>query len=275
MSMHNLSFRLLAPMSHGDPAMGADTGNFSGLRKQYVVGVGDVPILSGNAIRGVMRRLVMRHFLAAAEMSAESYGDAPGHWDRIYAALANGGTLVGSEKAVNTAGLRALRAACPPLSVLGAALYTYMLPGMISVFDAYPQCRELHAVGFCAASDVSLSDLYGDRNHARHISPEVDKVAAEITPMPFSHEILFPGAVLETRVRIDPATTQIERDCVAWMLAAIVQLGGGGGRGFGLVEIQAPDDIGDATRYAAWVAGHAKAARPALESAIPARIAKS
>lgn len=275
MSIIKIAIRLKAPLSHGDPALSVDTGNFKALRKQAVAGLGDVPILSGNAIRGVMRRLLMRHFLAAAGMTPEAYADAPGHWDRIYAALANGGTLVGAEKSVQTGMLRRLRAAVPPLSLLGSALYTYMLPGMLSVFDAYPRCQEVAEAGLCEPSDASLADLYADCNHARHISPEIDKAAADITPMPYSHEVLIPGVILDSAIKLDASATEIERDCAAWALARIDQLGGNCAKGMGLVEILPIGEIGDPARYGAWVAEHAPAARAVIEEAIPARIVKA
>ncbi len=271
--MIKLYMKLKAPLSHGDPALSDDTGNFRALRKQHIVGVGDVPVVSGNAIRGVMRRLVMRHFLAAAGMAPDGYANAPGHWDRIYAVMANGGTLTGSEKSVQTQRLREVRAACPPLSLLGSALYTYMLPGMIAVMDAYPQCRELAEVGFTDPSSLGISDLYGDRNHVRLISPEIDKEAAGITPMPYTHEILYPGAVIQGGIIIDRAATEIERDCLAWILLNLNQVGGNIGKGMGLVEITASDEIGSPNRYESWIFANATAARPILEAAIPARSA--
>ncbi|MGN6549823.1 MAG: hypothetical protein ACTHJ3_08025 [Pararhizobium sp.] len=258
-----------------DPALDDDTGNFNPLRKQHVVGVGDVPLLSGNAIRGVLRRLVMRHFLSAAGMTRGAYSASPGQWDRIYGALANGGALTGAEKGVKTQFLRELRAACPPLSLFGAALYTQMLPGMFQVFDAYPRCREVAAVGFCSASDVPLSSLYGDRNHVRHVSADVDREAAEVKPMPYTSEVFYPGAVLEGGINFDNYATEIERDCAAWAIHRVTQFGGNTAKGFGLVDLAAEDPIGDPDRYDQWIDEHATKAKPLIEEAIPARMGKA
>lgn len=275
MSMTTIYFHLRSPMSHGDPALTIDTGNFRAFRRQMVLGVGQVPVLSGNAIRGVLRRALMRHFLEAAGMTPAAYECAAGHWDRIYAALCNGGTLVGSEKAVNTKQLRDLRAAVPPLSLLGSALYTYMLPGMISMLDAYPQCRELAAAGFTGPSDLSIADLCGDRHQVRHVSAEVDRAATGITPMPYSFEVIYPGVVLQGGVIIDRQASQIERDCLAYGLSLIHQLGGATAKGMGMVEIVVPEPIGDAASYAAWVSEYAPAARAAIDQAIPSRLERA
>ena len=109
-----VTLKALSPIAHG--AFGPSTGNTLLFRRVPIVslmGRPFVPAVSGNAIRGVLRRIVMRDLLDRCGFDKTSPG-----WDHLYAALANGGHLQGSEASIDPVAIGSLRAALPPLSAL-------------------------------------------------------------------------------------------------------------------------------------------------------------
>jgi hypothetical protein len=251
-----LTLRLMSPLSHGAFDAG-DIGNASPIRRMPVVslpGQPEIPTLSGNAIRGHVRRLVMRDLLDRAGLSSATM-PAP-QWQRLYAAIANGGHLEGSETTTDPAKIKALRAALPPLSLFGSALYTWMLSGRMSVGIAWPVCRETVQAGLVTALDgvPFAEELVHETSHTRHIEREEhDPAVSGVTPMPTTMEVLGTGALLVSDVRFDRSSTALERSVFAYGLAMLSDLGGKGGAGFGRVEVSASDDAPTPHAYTAWL----------------------
>lgn len=244
-----------APLNHG--AFGESAGNATLCRRMAIVslpGMPRVPCVSGNALRGSLRRLVMRDLFARAGVSRETLPGAA--WDRLYAALANGGHLEAAETRVIPEEIRALRELLPPLSVFGAALYSWLLPGHMEVGIMWPRCRETLEAGLVSdagkgGSGVSAEDLVEELSHCRHVdrehqSPDVTGV----TPMPTTIEVLSTGTVLEAVITFAGHATPEERGAVAHGLNLLRHLGGKSGSGLGAVDV-AHD--GDAAPYLAWL----------------------
>lgn len=258
--MITATIRLLSPFSHGTFGY-ADEGNAVMLRRELIVslpGNPRVPYLSGNSLRGRLRRVTMRALFDAARitraaMVAEGHGR---RWDRLYAALANGGHLDGSEGRVDPERVRELRAALPPLSVYGAALYSWMMPGRARVGFSWLVCAETVEAGLVTAlsSPAWAEEQVTEIGHVRHIDrTEADPEQSGVTPMPLTIEAVGTGARLQSRIRLDRGWTSLEASCVAWGLDQIHDLGAKAGAGLGAVEI---DHDGDGTEYAAWLADH-------------------
>lgn len=239
-----ISITLRAPMSHGE--FGAPTGNATQFRRIALRTGQRVPAVSGNALRGVMRRVVMRDMLAQAGLSVGGPG-----WDILYASLVNGGHLEGSESALDPAHVRELREALPSLSLFGAALQTWMLKGRMRVGISWPQCAETAAIGLVAPGNYPPAELLiSEMSHVRHIDRDMqDPAVSGVTPMPTTMETLVAGTVLETMIGFDRNATALERSCAGWALNNIGALGGKSSVGLGLVEIK--HDI-DGTLYEAW-----------------------
>lgn len=244
--------QVMSPMAHG--AFGDDAGNAVPVRRVRVVslpGMPRIPCVSGNALRGILRRLVMRDLLL--DRAGLGPGSHP-HWDRLYAALANGGHLEGEGDAtVRPEEVRRLRESLPPLSVFGAALYSWMLPGHMSVGFVWPRCRETLAAGLVSeAPDISAEDLIDEVTLCRHIDREMhDPEASGVTPMPTTVEVFAPGTILESSVVFARSATAIETACVAYGLRLLRTLGGRSGVGFGVVHVDGPPDD---TPYLEWLA---------------------
>jgi len=273
-----IALKCLAPMAHG--AFGESAGNATPIRRIKVVGVNGmprVPVLSGNSVRAVMRRLVMRDLLI--DRAGLGPGLLPGaQWDRLYACLANGGHLEGEGVAtIKPEDVRALREEIPPLSVFGAALYSWMLPGHMTVGFAYPRCRETLAAGLVTeAPDVAAEDLVDEVSLVRHIDREYqDPKVSGVTPMPTTVETMAIGTVLETTIRFARSATDVERGVIAYAAGQITALGAKAGAGFGVVDVsgdmdeapylewlQETDDIQDRLRRLAAYLSTKKPAKP-------------
>lgn len=249
-----VSFRLLAPLCHGSFGT-VNTGNAVVIRREPIVslpGMPRVPVVSGNSIRGQARRHVMRDLFARAGLGV---GDLPGRqWDMLYGALANGGHLTGNEKSPAPEEIRDLRESLPPLSVFGAALYRWMLPGKMQVGFAWPVCLETITAGLVddPSSDlVPAGDIVTETGLVRHVERDLQSPETSgVTPMPVTVEALATGTVLECRIGLSASCTPVEIGAVACGLDCITHLGAKGGAGLGAVEVS---HDGDVEPYAAWL----------------------
>jgi len=260
-----VTLRCESPLHHG--AFGEDTGNAVALRRIPLASApqrAGIPVLSGNALRGALRRLVMRELFERCDLSRVTAGLSPKQWDKLYGALANGGHLTGSESRANPADRRALRDALPALSLFGAALYSYMLPGQMSVGWCYPTCTETVHAGLCAPIEGlrDADDLIVETALTRHIDRDwQDPSLSGVTPMPVTVEALIPGTVLTTTIIPMTRLTPEESGCLAHGMDLLSMIGGKTGAGFGRVQVTHPLD---ATPYEAWLADDAQIARARL-----------
>jgi len=95
----------------------------------------DIPCISGNSIRGVMRRLVMRDFLDMIELKQIDKSN--------YHMLFSGGVLNQSTKYEDIDKRRKLLDFCPMLGVFGSAIGNMTISGLMGVGFAYPICMEM------------------------------------------------------------------------------------------------------------------------------------
>jgi hypothetical protein len=254
-----------APLHHG--AFGADTGNAVLFRRVPLAAFPDhpgVPAVSGNALRGCLRRIVMRDLLARCGLLPRADDTlSPQQWDKLYAALANGGHLEQAETKTDPDRIRRLRDAVPPLSVFGAALYGYMLPGRLSVGWLWPECAETIAAGLCPSptigEPVGAEALLTEVTLTRHIDRDLhDPARSGVTPMPVTVEALMPGVVLHGTIAAQTRMDPTEWSVVGWGLDRLHALGGKGASGFGRVDVA--HEI-PSTMYDAWLEEPAAIAR--------------
>src|SRR3990167_6249730 len=247
---------LLAPLVHG--SFGQSAGNATLIRRLPIVslpGMPRVPVVSGNSLRGALRRLVFRDLFGRACIGP---GVLPGRqWDRLYAALANGGHLEGSEQTYKPDAVKALRAALPPLSMFGAALYSWMLPGRMSVGILWPVCQETVAARLCqpgTAPLVMAEGLVEEGSHCRHVDrTEQDPETSGVTPMPTTVETLSTGAVLVSQIAFASNSRPAERGAVLHGIALLRSLGGKAGIGLGNVRVTTTGaDSTDLDAYRIW-----------------------
>lgn len=248
---------LLGPMSHG--AMGQDTGNMMLFRRIPRIHDGEVvhvPALSAGALRGVVRRLLWREAFDACDLSRETFhcSQCLGSWDRLYAALANGGTIEAAETRVDPDAIRTRRAQLPVLSLLGSALYSSHMAGRARVSNSWLVCRE-------AGHDEAKSawDYVAEETRVRHVdAEEQDPDTSGVGPMPTTVETLIAGSELAGHAHV---TGDLERSAWAHGLDLVTHLGGKSGQGFGEVGIE---HTGDGALYVGWLADNAEPMKDAL-----------
>lgn len=235
----------LSPIMHG--AFGESAGNATLIRRMPLVGLPGkprVPVISGNALRGIMRRIVMRDLLKRCGASRETL-DAP-TWDRLYAALANGGHLEASETRIDPQRIRDLRAALPPVSVFGAALYSWLLPGHVDIGIGWPVCTETIAAGLVPAAEgaIPAEELVHEVSHCRHVDREhQDPEVSGVTPMPTTVEAIGTGARLVSRIDFAAHATELERSVISWAAERISSIGGKSSAGLGSVRVSIADGV--------------------------------
>lgn len=240
----------LGPLSHGD--LGADTGNVGRFRRIPIAtaaGPLPIPALSAGALRGVVRRALWREVFDLVGLSRETCDG----WDRLYAALANGGTIETAESRVSPDAIRARRRALPVLSLLGAALYSSHMAGRAKVSTSWLQCREL------GVDAPPMRDLLADETRVRHVDrEEQDPDASGVGPMPTTTETVITGARLCGHTSV---SHPLEASAWAHGLDLITHLGGKSGQGYGEVEV---GHDGDGSLYVAWLSEHREEVRASL-----------
>jgi hypothetical protein len=237
-----VTFTTLAPLAHS--AFGPSIGNATAFRR-FRIGDAEVPAVSGNALRGIMRRIVMRDLFDRCGLNVESPG-----WDALYAALANGGHLQGSETSLDPVYVRDLRSAVPGLSVFGSALRTWMLSGRMSVGILWPDCAEVHAAGLCDPNGIAAEDLIEEVSHVRHVDrDQQNPETTGVTPMPTTIEAMKTGTVLRSKIIFDGNATETERSVIAWAIEQIHALGGKSSVGLGRVRIETAGNASPSSLY--------------------------
>jgi hypothetical protein len=129
---------------------GESLGITTKLRREKFVqpdgSVEEVPVLSGNGIRGRLRDLGMAHFCRLLGYGVdEGTGRVRGLSMPAFYFLFSGGSLTKGEgaKALDLAYVRRLREAIPLVGVFGGAVGSQLLPGKLKVDKLYPICAEL------------------------------------------------------------------------------------------------------------------------------------
>jgi hypothetical protein len=134
------TWTLLSPLAHGADQK---SGNVTLFRRQPVFDcttgrLEHVPFLSGNAIRGQWRDLVMGRWV---DLLGVNWSAVP--TPRAHALLAGGSVEAGADSSmVNTEQRRLARTSCPPLDLFGGVVEQQIMQGRLRVHDASLVCRE-------------------------------------------------------------------------------------------------------------------------------------
>ena len=238
-----ITFTASSPISHGEFKDGINIGNMSSFRRISMFNQGkiySVPVISGNAIRGVLRRILTTELVERYNLT-NRMGK---HFDKFYIAVANGGNLNKTmDVSVDTEHIRDVRCSFPLISVLGGSLYRYMLPGMVSIGFAIPKCLEL------GTGSIRLSDLTEDIGLVRHIERTIAS-PEEAKPMPYTIEAIVPGTEFDLDITFAPQTTETEKACICHGLKMLNTIGGKSSGGFGKISVTGYDDD---TLYLKWL----------------------
>ena len=219
---------LLSPLQHSELTVGVDAK----FRRVPFIGRDgariEAPILSGNSIRGLLRRAAAKTVLEICDVPAESLSIET--FDLVFA----GGAL-DAGALVHTVPLDEVREAqrvFPPLALFGGSLGTHVLPGNVHVDMAIPIVRELEPwTG--VPSDVSLWDVVHELPYARRDERVRDEKSR--TQMRYTVECLAAGTMLAHGARLytdDPVLIGCFWDAVD-RVASERSLGGRGAIGHG------------------------------------------
>ena len=236
-----LTLTALSPIAHGAFEDGIGKGNVVEFRKVKVVKDGkiyDVPSISGNAVRGIIRRNLAREFFEKNNLR-EILSTKEN--DLLYSMIGNGGALGKNlEVAVDCEYQRELRKQLPLLSLLGSACYTFMLNGICNIDFFKVKCSEL------GTGSQRIYDLLSDVSEAR--LPDKNIINTEelgIKPMPYSTETVIEGAEFEGNITLAPMATDIEKSCLTHGIKSINKVGGRIARGYGSVSVSCDEKLDD------------------------------
>lgn len=185
------NIRALTPLHHGSDE---STGSRSTLRRMKYLVEGkmmEVPVISGNSIRGILRRMIMRDMLEQLDYKKLSSL-------KTYHMLFAGGTLesVSSESGNINLGMRKqMRESLPPLSLFGSAIGNQMIEGKMKCAYAIPVCKELipylpECNSPCISSYEQLTDDFTTRRDDLHGERAEDDNAHQ---MIVNFEVFAPG----------------------------------------------------------------------------------
>lgn len=206
-------------------------------RQAFVVGgeVVELPVVTGNAVRGRWRRVAADRWLRL--LGAPDACLPPD----LYHALFTGG-VIAAGSARTTLGVvdrRELRRLCPYLSLLGCAWGTEVLQGKLTVGHLLPVAVETAALTG-VPSDRSVHELMDDYMLTRREDRDSRWLAAGEgagAQMLYRPEALAAGAELVGLVLLDDAT-EVEASCLGDLVGTWGEnptLGGRGSGGFGRV----------------------------------------
>lgn len=224
---------VLSPLAHNsDESLGVDT-KYRRI-KYFVDGKGiAIPVYSGNAFRGILRRLLARDFLDRIGIEKVS--------DRLYYALFAGGSLEkgSSQEFIDVGFRRDLRRHIRFLSLLGTAFQNNILPGILDVGIGIPIAKETQAYTGIA-DERSVFEMLTEVFYTRRDDLEDragDKTEAQ--QMKYTIECLVPGTQLHHTFTLTQANG-LEQSCFGAAIALFLKdsvLGGKSGTGHGRVSL--------------------------------------
>jgi CRISPR type IV-associated protein Csf2 len=163
----------LSSISHNG---GQSFGITSKLRREKMVQpdgtVEDVPVISGNALRGMLRDVGMLHLCKALGYGEPDEDGRPrGLSLAAFYFLFSGGALTSTgARGLDLDAARQVRALIPLVGVFGGAMGNSILPGKLKMGKAIPICREtahLLPEAYAARATVSMWDYLQEEMYTR------------------------------------------------------------------------------------------------------------
>ena len=182
-----------------------------------------VPLLSGNAIRGVLRRLIMRDMLDRLGIERIT--------PKLHHALFTGGILESTDETSGDLDLKfrtTVREVIPPLALFGTAVGNQMIPSCLKVDHGLPICAELKQHACSGQYLVSPDDPRF--NHSVRTFTDFDFITRrddlradreedeQARQMKVEYEYIIPGAGLMHGFTLVNAN-DIERSCLGHTIA--------------------------------------------------------
>jgi len=252
------TYEAQAPISHGsDEDFGMEirlrTLEFT-VRENGDVYHEDIPVISGNSLRGQLRDLLARDFLDRL-----SDDDAPLEIsDTLSNALYAGGSLertAGAGK-LNRRLIHGIREHIPPLSLLGTAIEDQMIEGRVDVGQLLPIAAETQSYTDREAEE-SVFEFVARTFYTRQDDREGGRQEGEdAQQMKYDVQVLVPGTRLHHDLTLRSGHTDLEGACLGHafeLFGERPRLGGMASRGHGAVSFEY-DDLPDGAPYREWLA---------------------
>ncbi len=248
----NVEIELLSPLMHfGDELC----GTMQTIRRmryfvnnEYV----NIPVFSGNALRGILRTLVMQDFFEQIGYGVGSISQ------NLFYTFFNGGSL-------KSGGVEDLKLKedivknCPPLVLLGSAFGNMMTEGKLKCGILRPVCEEMNVYNRKQSSTSLYSGVLEEIFQTRldRLKPKTEivkdarKVEKETVQMKYEAEAFSAGTVFETEKLVEFASP-LELSCACYMLELLKQYGHIGGKsssGYGKIKLEYSDAFDDGKLY--------------------------
>lgn len=249
MTSVGLVIRATSPISH---ASDEKAGNQQMVRRMPVIdrdGVRhDVPVVSGNAVRGQLRRIAADDMLRRCGVEKVP--------QRLYHTLFSGGTLTKGE-APSTSHkieeIRALRDLIPMIGLFGGTWKGEILPGWLLAGIFWPICRETsgvlgHNPDGCIEARTLTSDVFYTRRDDEDGTWTKEEATDAKSAMIFDVETVVAGTRFACEFRLRPARSEAALGLFAfalgeWEKAGVI--GGQSSRGHGCFDVESrSEDIG-------------------------------
>lgn len=214
----------------------------------------EVPVISGNSLRGVLRRRAGYRFLELLGFEKETLAEGLQH------ALFSGGMLKkGAEGGViDTSFISKVRQNIPHISLFGTVLGQQMIQSKLDVGQLIPiSCQTKGRTGI--DSEVSIYSLLDERQATRRDDME-DKTKGnqdegQKQQMRYTHEVLVAGTEFYHYFTLKNCN-ELERGAfwsVLTEFSKYPKLGGLGCRGFGMVKLGYIINTEQSQKYESWV----------------------
>jgi hypothetical protein len=221
--------KLLTPLSHNsDENFGTDVV-FRKTKYKVNDDFEEIPFLSGNAIRGVLRRLGAQDFIDMLGLEKLD--------EKLYYILFAGGALEKADDSLEVAKIKEMRLNIPLLSLFGTAFVSRIVQGKMKVGIGTLICKETNT--FTGEnSDRSFYEFLDEIFYTRRDDLE-DKESEAKQQMKYSGEVLIPGTLLSHFFYLNNITS-LELSCFSRIIELFNKksfLGGKSSIGHGLVEL--------------------------------------
>jgi hypothetical protein len=255
-------FKAIGPISHNGNEKSGNTVTFR--RMDFFTSNFErcnLPYIEGNAIRGMLRRLVMKDFLERIEKDKDID-------PRMYHMFYSGGNLesvTSGEGCLSLTLRRQITEWIPPLSLWGTSFLNQVLSGKMLVNKAYLVCKELSHLfadfGYKPISSEAVRDaaiFTGETFQTRRNEREVEDPDPENPiQMKVETEVIIPGSIFMHGFILHNAN-DIELACFRhvidlWKEKSII--GGKSSTGNGVIAFTYPgiDQLPDPQLYIDWI----------------------
>lgn len=224
--------RTKSPLSHNsDESLGVDTK----FRRISVITdngkVERIPVYSGNAFRGILRRIGAKHLCDTLGLKEIS--------DKLYYALFSGGGLQkgSSQNYIEVGKIREMRKKVPFLSIFGTAFQNQITQGKLKIGMLIPVSKETQQITE-ESSTTSVWELTEEIFYTRKDDKEDAEKKEQAHQMKYSIECIIPGTKFYQRIDIE-SEDPVEIGCLSNAMNILIEkgkLGGKSGVGHGEVS---------------------------------------